>query len=94
MLARAALLYTRSDKTMPSLFAICIDNSAYPASLELHKTYRIIPDEDATDDGDLRVIDESGEDYLYPKDCFVLISLEEEDAQALVDSFGRGLEPA
>jgi len=45
-------------------FAICIDNSHYPAALELHKVYRIVADEDAVRDGDLRVIDESGEDYL------------------------------
>jgi hypothetical protein len=53
-------------------FAICIDNSHYPVSLELHKIYCIIPDEDAENDGDLRVIDESGEDYLYTADYFVL----------------------
>ncbi|HAF21700.1 MAG TPA: hypothetical protein DCK93_02125, partial [Blastocatellia bacterium] len=38
----------------------------YPASLELHKIYRVLPDEDAATDGDIRVVDESGEDYLYP----------------------------
>lgn len=46
-------------------FALCIDNSDYPASLELHKIYRVLPDPQAEGDGDLRVIDESGEDYLY-----------------------------
>ena len=56
-------------------FAICIDNSEYPASLELHKIYRVLPDEDAANDGDVRVIDESGEDYLYPADWFVFIEL-------------------
>lgn len=54
-------------------FAICIENSAYPASLELFKIYQVIPDEEAATDGDLRVIDESGEDYLYPVDWFVMI---------------------
>lgn len=54
-------------------FAICINNSEYPASLELRKIYRVLPDEDAQRDGDLRVIDESGEDYLYPADCFSII---------------------
>ena len=49
-------------------FAVCINNSEYPASLELHKIYRVIADEDAARDGDMRVIDESGEDYLYPSD--------------------------
>ncbi len=41
-----------------------IDNSEYPASLELHKIYRVIADRDALQDGDLRIVDESGEDYL------------------------------
>lgn len=48
------------------------------ASLELHKIYRVLPDEDAAADGDLRVIDESCEDYLYPGDYFVLIDVPEE----------------
>jgi hypothetical protein len=59
----------------PPRFAVCINNTDCPASLELHKIYRILPDEDAAKDGDLRVIDESGEDYLYPADFFVLIDV-------------------
>jgi hypothetical protein len=64
-------------KKAKSLFAVCVDNSGYPASLELYKIYRVIPD-DAAADGDLRVIDESGEDYLYSADRFVLIDLPQE----------------
>ncbi len=79
---------------MNNQFAICIDNTGYPASLELHKAYRILPDEDALGDGDLRVIDESGEDYLFPAEYFVLIDVSDETARILVDSFGRGIEPA
>ena len=56
-------------------FAVCINNADFPASLELHKIYRVIPDEDAAVDGDLRVIDESGEDYLYPAEYFVFVEL-------------------
>jgi len=56
-------------------FVVCINNDEYQASLELHKIYRALPDADAEQDGDLRVIDESGEDYLYPAERFVLISL-------------------
>lgn len=56
-------------------FVVCIDNADYPASLELHKIYRALPDEDAATDGDVRVIDESGEDYLYPAKMFVPIEL-------------------
>ncbi len=56
-------------------FAICVSNAGYPASLELHKIYRVLSDEEAESDGDLRVIDESGEDYLYPTEYFVLTEL-------------------
>ena len=64
-----------SQKKPDFRFAVCISNEDYEASLELHKIYRVIPDEDAQVDGDLRVIDESGEDYLYPADWFVFIEL-------------------
>ena len=47
-------------------FVVCINNAEYPASLELHKIYRMVPDADAAADGDIRIVDESGEDYLYP----------------------------
>jgi hypothetical protein len=56
-------------------FAVCVDNDGYPASLELHKIYRVLPDEGAKADGDLRIVDESGEDYLYPSERFVLLEL-------------------
>ena len=73
-------------------FAICVDNSGYPASLELHKIYRVLPDEDASLDGDLRIIDESGEDYLYPADYFLVIDLPHSMEQVLSASFMRGLQ--
>ena len=56
-------------------FAVCVNNAEYPASLELHKIYRVLPDEDAAEDGDIRVVDESGEDYLYPAEFFVFVKL-------------------
>ena len=56
-------------------FAVCINNEGYPASLERHKIYRVVQDEDAASDGDLRIIDESGEDYLYPASYFVPIKI-------------------
>ena len=56
-----------------TVFAVCIDNRGYPASLELHKIYRVLPDPEAAADGDIRVVDESGEDYLYPADRFAEI---------------------
>jgi len=61
-------------RTKPE-FAVCICNDGYPASLELHKIYRVLPDQDAAMDGDLRVVDESGEDYLYPASYFAPISV-------------------
>ncbi len=56
-------------------FAVCINNDDYPASLERHKVYCVLSDEDAGKDGDLRIIDESGEDYLYSGERFVLVKL-------------------
>jgi hypothetical protein len=59
-----------ANQTRPR-FAVCINNTEYPASLERHKIYRVLPDQEAARDGDIRVIDESGEDYLYPAAYFV-----------------------
>jgi hypothetical protein len=56
-------------------FVVCINNDDYPASLELHKIYRVVADEDAAADGDIRIIDESGEDYLYPASYFAPIKV-------------------
>jgi hypothetical protein len=76
------------------MFAICVDNSGYPVSLELLKVYQVLPDDDAAADGDLRIIDESGEDYLYPTTYFVLIDLPQDTVRVLADSFSRSLQPA
>ncbi len=56
-------------------FVICIGNKGYAASLELRKIYQVIPDKRAAGLCQLRVIDESGEDYLYPEDFFVPVQL-------------------
>jgi hypothetical protein len=56
-------------------FVVCINNADYPASLELHKIYRVVADSAAARDGDLRIVDESGEDYLYPADWFAAVAL-------------------
>jgi hypothetical protein len=50
---------------------ICLDNSGYEASLERRKIYVAIPDSRAARLGQIRVVDESGEDYLYPEERFV-----------------------
>ena len=62
-----------SFKQGKSRFVVCVDNAGYPASLELHKVYMVVQDAEAEADGDIRVVDESGEDYLYSQDRFVPI---------------------
>ncbi len=52
---------------------VCVDNGEYHTSLHLHKIYRVLVDKDAATDCDLRVIDESGEDYIYPARLFLPI---------------------
>ena len=74
---------------MKTRFAVCVDNSEYPASLEVHKVYRVVPDKDAERDGDLRIIDESVEDYLYPGKYFVAIDLPQETERALMEAFDK-----
>ena len=54
---------------------ICVDNSGYEVSLERRKIYVSLPDARAERLGQIRVIDESGEDYLYPKNAFVEVAL-------------------
>jgi hypothetical protein len=56
-------------------FVVCIENAGYPVSLELHKIYRLVPDAAAARDGDVRIVDESGEDYLYPVEWFAPVDL-------------------
>ena len=79
----------KTRKPSLSQFAICVENAEYPASLELHKIYRVLPDEDAAKDGDVRIIDESGEDYLYPVEYFIVIEVPRQTGQALTKSFTR-----
>ncbi len=56
-------------------FAVCVKNDGYPASLELRKIYEVLQDSQTADHKQIRVVDESGEDYLYPADYFVLIEI-------------------
>lgn len=65
-------------------FVICIDNSGYLASLELHKIYTVLPDERAAQDDYLRVIDESGEDYLYAAKRFVPVELPQQVRRSVI----------
>ncbi len=66
---------TMPKKTPPCQFLLCVKNEDYPASLEVRKIYQLIPDAEAAAHRYVRVIDESGEDYLYPEDYFVAIEL-------------------
>lgn len=56
-------------------FVVCVKNDGYLASLELRKLYLALADAQAAKLGQLRVIDESGEDYLYPQEFFVALEL-------------------
>lgn len=69
---------TRKEK----VFALCISNRRCE-DLEKRKIYRVLPDKDAASEGYIRIIDESGEDYLYPQSYFVLVSLPREAQEAL-----------
>lgn len=70
-------------------YVVCVDNTGYGASLELHKIYRTLPDADAARTGDLRVVDESGEDYLFPSGMFEVITV----PQRVHSSFRRAASP-
>lgn len=67
-------MMAKKKKTQPE-FVICVRNDNYPASLELRKVYRAISDPEASSHKMLRVVDESGEDYLYPNEYFVAVEL-------------------
>ena len=69
-------------------FAVCVRNTGYPAALELRKIYEILPDSEAAAHGLIRAIDESGEDYLYPKSFFVRIDLSQPVETALFRAAG------
>src|ERR1700674_1622442 len=68
---------TRSRRTVATgrQFVVCVDNDGYEASLERNKIYVVLLDKDAERDGDLRIVDESGEDYLFSADRFVAIDV-------------------
>jgi hypothetical protein len=65
---------------------ICIDNSGYEVSLERRKIYVCIPDARAEKLGQLRVIDESGEEYLYPQESFVTADLSQPVRRAVLQA--------
>ncbi len=65
-------------------FVVCIKNTDYTASLEVRKIYQVLPDSKANSHQMIRVIDESGEDYLYPSRYFMPIELSNTLQQAIL----------
>jgi hypothetical protein len=61
-----------------------VKNEDYPASLEKRKIYEAIPDPDAAKHDQIRVIDESGEDYLYPEEYFIPVTLPKNVEEAVI----------
>jgi hypothetical protein len=64
-------------------FVVCVKNKDYAASLELRKLYQVVADETAAKLHQIRVIDESGEDYLYPTEYFVPVQLPQSAEKAV-----------
>ncbi len=64
------------------LFAVCVENKD-AEDLEKRKIYKVIPDEEASKEGYLRVVDESGDDYLYPESYFVIVQLPKKAEEAI-----------
>ncbi|HMD99817.1 MAG TPA: hypothetical protein VKM93_21120 [Terriglobia bacterium] len=77
------ILATNADER-EKRFVICVRNDDYPVSLEVHKVYEAVPDPGSEAHHLLRVIDESGEDYLYPEDYFMRRELPEAVERALL----------
>jgi hypothetical protein len=71
-----------AKKNKEQSFALCIENKECE-DLEKRKIYRVLPDDKAAKEGYLRIIDESGEDYLYPESYFILVELPQEAQNAL-----------
>ena len=72
------------NKTGNSRFVVCVKNRGFAASLELRKVYRVVSDPAAEGHRLMRVVDESGEDYLFPETCFMPIELPAPVARAIV----------
>ena len=83
---RSSIFWNKPFHMNKTHFVICIENSEYPASLEKRKIYETIPDADAARHGQIRVIDESGQDYLYPKECFADANLPGDIRAAVVEA--------
>lgn len=72
-----------ADPKSKPRFALCVKNDDCE-DLEVRKVYQVLPDDDAAAEGYVRVVDESGEDYLYPAGYFVPVELPQQAQDALV----------
>ncbi len=77
-------------KRVEPKFVVCVKNKDYAASLELRKLYQVVSDETAAKLHQIRVIDESGEDYLYPESYFVAVQLPQSAEKAVLRAAVRG----
>ena len=68
---------------MNETFVVCVRNEGFEASLEVRKLYRVLPDSKADAQSLIRVVDESGEDYLYPESLFASVEVTQETAAEL-----------
>ena len=73
-----------SEMKNETKFAVCISNKGYAASLEVRKIYRLVPDKAGLKHGLVRVIDEMGEDYLFPEEYFVPLRLPQAAERAML----------
>lgn len=71
---------------MKNRFLLCVNNKGYEASLEVRKLYETIPDKEAERHGQVRIIDESGEDYLYPAGYFAPVRLLAETRNKILEN--------
>jgi hypothetical protein len=65
----------KRKRPQPRRYVLCVRNNGYPASLKMRTLYETLRDAEGEQHGLMRVIDESGEDYLYPRDFFIPITL-------------------
>lgn len=68
----------------PHNYLVCVENTGYEVSLERRKLYETLPDKEGERHGQVRVVDESGEDYLFPADLFARVSLPMETRKRIV----------
>jgi hypothetical protein len=74
---------SRKSSAPQTQFAVCVRNDGYEASLELRKLYKVLPSKLGAEHKFIRIVDESGEDYLYPASFFAVVELPQNVRRAL-----------